>query len=158
MKQMRRKDRAIDIKETMELIKTAEYGFLATAGEDIQPYCIPISYVYHDNYIYFHCANAGYKIDNINFNNKVCFSIAGETSPIYDKGFTTYYKSAVIFGKAQKVEDNDEKRNALYKLCEKYLPEHMDKAEEDINRSFNITAVYKIIISEISGKSKRMKS
>jgi hypothetical protein len=58
MRELRRKDRAMDNDEALELIQAGEYGFLATAGEDGQPYGVPLNYVFQKNSIYFHSAKA----------------------------------------------------------------------------------------------------
>lgn len=154
---LRRKSRAMDEKEALEVLAENEYGFLASCGEDGWPYCIPVSYVFKGGEIFFHCAHEGHKIDNIKFNSKVCFSVVGNTQPVYDRNFTTYYESVVVFGTSSEVTEDDAKKEALFLIADKYLPEHMDKAEGDIERSLGITAIYKIKAEHISGKEKKPK-
>lgn len=154
---MRRKDRQISKEEALELLGRNEYGMLATVGEDGQPYVTPLSYVLMDGILYFHCAQVGQKLDNIAFCPRVCFCTVSGTEPVYDGSFSTYFESAVVYGKARKVENEDEKRRSLMLLAEKYLPEHMDKAEGDITKSFQRTTVYAISIDSVSGKAKRRK-
>jgi hypothetical protein len=55
MKNVRRKDRGIGTREAIEILDSAEYGVLSTVDKDGQPYGIPLSYVYKNNSIYFHC-------------------------------------------------------------------------------------------------------
>ncbi|WP_338433300.1 pyridoxamine 5'-phosphate oxidase family protein [Clostridium tyrobutyricum] len=71
--------------------------------------------VYLNNSIYFHCAFEGNKIDNINFNNKVCFCVV-ENTEIIPNNFTTKYKSAVAFGQAFSISDEYEKKKVLYEF------------------------------------------
>ena len=156
-KAMRRKDRAISQEEALELLERNEYGMLSTVGEDGQPYVVPLSYVLMDGQLYFHCAQVGQKIDNIVFCPRVCFCAVGATQPVYDGGFSTYFESVLVYGSARNVDGAEEKRRSLMLLAEKYLPEHMDKAEGDITKSFQRTAVYAISIDHISGKAKRKK-
>ncbi len=155
---MRRKDRALSAEETLKVLEQGEYGVLSTVGADGQPYGIPISYVVWNGYIYVHCAPAGRKVDNLAFEPRVCFSVIGPTKPVYDKGFSTYYESAAVFGTAALVEDRDESVEALTRLARKYLPEHMDKAGADIARSFSRTAVYRFSMDAVSGKAKKPKA
>lgn len=155
---VRRKDRSIPEKEALDLLRRSEYGMLSTIGKDGQPYVIPLSYVVAGDSLYFHCAPAGQKLDNIAFCPQVCFCAVGNTQPVYDGGFSTYYESAIVYGKARKVEDAEEKRRCLMLLAEKYLPQHMDKAAGDIEKSFLRTAVYAVSLDHVSGKAKRKKA
>lgn len=154
---VRRSDREISKEEAMEILLNGEYGFLATVGEENQPYVVPLSYVIMENEIYFHCALSGQKLDNIAHEERVCFSVVGKTQPVYDNNFTTYFESAVVFGKARMIEDLDVKKDVLLKLAEKYLPEYMDMADKAIEGSMSRTAVYAVTINHITGKAKKKK-
>jgi Predicted flavin-nucleotide-binding protein len=155
---IRRKDRAISEEEARALLEKCEYGFMATADGNGQPYCIPLSYIVMNNAVYFHCAPAGHKLDNIAGNPLASFSVVGATQPVFDGGFSTYYESAVVFGKVRPVMDDKEKREALVALVEKYLPEDMDKCDTAIDKSWSRTAVFAISMDRVTGKSKRQKS
>ncbi len=152
---IRRKDRVITEEETLELLERGVYGVLATVGQDGQPYGVPLSYTVWNGSIYFHCALTGHKLDNLAFCPRASFTVVGKVQAVYEKDFSTYYESAVVFGVASKVEDKEEAVEALRRLAEKYLPEHMDKADGDIARSFSRTAVYKISMDQVTGKSKK---
>ncbi len=64
-KEMRKKDREVLGEDIEKILTNGEYGVLATVGENGYPYTVPLSYVYQDNSIYFHCAKEGHKLDNI---------------------------------------------------------------------------------------------
>lgn len=151
---MRRKDRKMPDDVARSLLESGEYGVLSTITPSGGPYGVPISYVYMDGSIYIHCAREGFKVECFESAPPVSFVVVGKTRPIYVKDFTTYYESVMAGGKIEAV-DGDEKRAALYALARKYLPEHMDKADADIAKSFSRTAVYAIRVDFISGKAKR---
>lgn len=153
-REMRRKDRKISDEQALDILNIQEYGTLSTVDANSQPYLTPLSYILYDNAIYFHSALVGQKIDNINYNPKVCFNVVGKTKPVYDNDFTTYFESVIVYGNASKVEEDELKIKILMLLCEKYLPEHMDKAQMDISKSLKATAIYKISIEHLSGKAK----
>ena len=152
---MRRKDRAMADEAARALLEKGEYGFLATVGKDNLPYGVPLSYALLDGKLYFHCAREGRKVDNLAFCREVSFTVVGETRPVYTKNFTTYYESVMVFGAVSEVADPDEKFHSLYALAEKYLPEHLGKAEGDIRNSFARTAVYRLDITAMTGKAKK---
>jgi cytidylate kinase len=153
---MRRKDRAIPLPEALDLLVRGQYGVLSLVDGGV-PYAVPLSYVLLDGVVYFHCARQGRKIDAMRGNPTVCFTVVGAVEPVYRGDFSTYYESAMVFGRVVPVGDDEEKRRALLALAEKYLPDHRDKADGDIRRSNERTAVYRISLDLISGKSKRKK-
>lgn len=152
-REMRKKEREIKGEETIEILKNNSYGVLSTICENGYPYGVPISYVYINDSVYFHCATEGQKLDNINNNNKVSFCIVGETCVLPDK-FSTKYESVIIFGKANEVFD-DEKNTVLLEILNKYSPEYIEKGRVYIEKASERTKVYKINIDNITGKARR---
>ena len=157
MPQMRRKDRALDNAASLALLQSGEYGVLATVDAEGQPYGVPISYVLLDDKIYFHSAKKGHKMDNIENNAKVSFTVVGAVEAVYDKSFSSYYESVVVFGEVSHVEEPEEKIKSLRALSEKHLPEHMDKFDDSINSFLKITAVFSIPVDNLTGKAKNKK-
>lgn len=154
---IRRKDRIMPDDRMREMLVISEYGVLSTVDDDGQPYGIPLSYVLMDDSIYFHVAVDGQKLDNIRTNNKVSFTCIGNTQPVYDNNFSTYYESIIVYGKAEFIQDEVKKQQVLMALAEKYLPEYLDKAPEAINRSSKITLIVKMSVEHITGKAKYKK-
>lgn len=154
---IRRKDRALEREETMQLLERGEYGILSLTDATGWPYAVPLSYVLLDGYIYFHSAYAGHKMEALAAGKRASFVVVGETQPVYVKDFSTYYESAMVFGLISLVDDEGEKRRSLLALARKYLPEHMDKADSSIDHSFSRTAVLRLSLDRVSGKAKRPK-
>ncbi|MGF7401214.1 pyridoxamine 5'-phosphate oxidase family protein [Thermoanaerobacterium thermosaccharolyticum] len=152
-REMRRQDRKMDNNEIIEVLKKCQYGVLSTVGIDGYAYGVPLSYVYLNNSIYFHCATVGHKLDNIRNNDKVSFCIVGEVDPVPEK-FTTKYKSVILFGKASEV-NGDEKYLVLIAILEKYAGQCMDKGKEYIKSAGEKVKVIKISIDYIEGKTNR---
>jgi nitroimidazol reductase NimA-like FMN-containing flavoprotein (pyridoxamine 5'-phosphate oxidase superfamily) len=153
MKQLRRKDRGLDARAAMELLAAGEYGVLSTAGKDAQPYGIPLSYIYRNDAIYFHCALDGHKLENIAANPGVSFCVVGKTRVLPEK-FATEYESAVAFGVASEVQ-GDERADALLWLLEKYSPGFIEEGKKYIDKLDSVTKVMKITITHLSGKARR---
>jgi uncharacterized protein len=153
MKNIRRKDREIGIREAIEILDSAEYGVLSTVDKDSQPYGVPLNYVYKNNSIYFHCALSGQKLDNITNNPRVSFCVVGKTKILSEK-FATEYESAIAFGLASEVYGN-ERYNALLWLLEKYSPDFVEEGKKYIELKSKSTKVIKIENSHISGKARR---
>lgn len=148
--EIRKRKRELSKENTIELLKEGREGVLSTISENGYPYGIAVNYVYHNNYIYFHCANKGHKLDNIAKNNKVSFFVSSNIE-ILPKYFTTHYKSSVVFGRASIVTD-DEKRDAIIAIGNKYSHPHMEEGIKYIDRAINALTVVKIEIDHLTGK------
>ena len=155
MVSMRRKDREESEAFALAVLRDCEYAVLATVNEDSTPYCIPVSPVLWENTVYFHCALEGQKLENLQNRPDVCLTCVGKTQLCPQK-FTTAYESAVAYGRAQLVEDEQEKRFALRILCEKYAKDNLENAEAAISRSLARTGIVKITLARVTGQAKRL--
>lgn len=152
-KEMRKNNRQIGTEDIEKILESGEYGVLATIGENGYPYATPLSFVYYKEAIYFHCAIEGNKLDNIKANEKVSFCVVGKTKVLPDK-FSTEYESVIIFGRAF-LAKNDEKKEALIAIAQKYSPDFMAEGLQYIDRSIDSTCIVKIEIDKITGKARR---
>ena len=152
-REMRRKDRLLSEEEMHQIINTAPYGVLSTIRENGIPYGVPINYVYKDNSIYFHSAVVGHKLDNIKFNNNVSFCVVTDMENVPDK-FTTKYKSVIIFGTVNEVNE-DEKIEIFKLILKKYSANFMDSGMDYVAKAGNNARVFKININHISAKGNK---
>lgn len=152
-KEMRKKDRSIDIDESINILKSGQYGVLSTVGENGYAYGVPLNYTYFNGGIYFHCAREGSKLDNILHNDKVSFCVVGSTEPMPEK-FSYRYESTIVFGSAAEVFD-EEKESALVELIKKYSADFLEKGIEYVKKDASKTKVIKISIEHISGKARK---
>ncbi|MDD7428902.1 MAG: pyridoxamine 5'-phosphate oxidase family protein [Oscillospiraceae bacterium] len=152
---MRRKDREMSEEFALKVFDSCEYAVMSMTDEKGLPYCLPMSLARDGEYIYFHCAEEGTKIDILRKHPDVCITCAVNVHNAVDK-FTVYYESAVIRGKAEEVTDRNEKIRGLNAICLKFTPSNMADFDNAIERSIGRTAVWKIRIEEITGKKKAM--
>lgn len=133
------------------VIDTCVFAVLGTVNEDGTPYCIPLSIARDGEWIYFHGAKEGRKTDNLKHNNQVCISCVGHTH-VPDGKFTIEYESAVVFGSAEEVLEEDEKIRGLRFISQRYTPHAMAAFDAAISRQIGVTAVWKVHIDEVTGK------
>jgi nitroimidazol reductase NimA-like FMN-containing flavoprotein (pyridoxamine 5'-phosphate oxidase superfamily) len=120
---MRRSDKEItDSRKMAEILEKASVCRIALIGEDY-PYIVPVNFVVRNNYLYFHSAIAGRKIDILQKNNRVCFEIDVDVETVKGDApcsWGTRYLSVIGFGRAYFLETTNEKQQALNDLMEKY--------------------------------------
>jgi nitroimidazol reductase NimA-like FMN-containing flavoprotein (pyridoxamine 5'-phosphate oxidase superfamily) len=150
-REMRRKNQVLSAEDTISVLQKGTSGVLAVYGDNDYPYAVPLSYVYYNSKIYFHCAKTGHKIDAINKNNKVSFCVIDQDT-IVPQEYTTYFRSVIAFGKARILENETEKRKAMEILAEKYSPNHEKGRLEEIDKLFNQVCLIEIEIDHLTGK------
>ena len=153
--EMRRKDRKKSSEFALLVIDKCAYSVMATVNPDGSPYCIPISLAREGEWLYFHCAHDGQKIENLKHSNRVCVTCVGDVK-VVPRDFGIEYESAVINGTASEVTAREEKVSALAVISRRYTPDDMDIFDEVISRNLDRTAVWKIHIDEISGKGRKL--
>ncbi|QQO07785.1 pyridoxamine 5'-phosphate oxidase family protein [Breznakiella homolactica] len=150
-REMRRKKQVLSLDESTAVLKAGTSGVLAVIGDEGYPYAVPLSYVYHDNRIFFHCAITGHKLDAIAENDKVSFCVIDRDTVVPEE-YTTYFRSVITFGKARVLEDEKEKREAFEILAAKYSPSHKEGRLREIDRQFNQACLVELRIEHLSGK------
>lgn len=149
---MRKASRQKDAAWALEVFERAPYVTVSMTRPDGTPYGLPLSLVRSDeNTFYFHCAGEGEKIDCIKINPIVSLSAVSKCSPKYEEdknNFTEYFHSAIAPGKAEFVDDRNEKILALRLLCERFLPKYMDHFDEAVARSLDRTTIIRIRLTE----------
>jgi len=148
---VRRQDRLLDYDKAKDLLTEAEYGFLSFGGES--GYGIPINFALNGTSLYFHCAPQGEKTRRIGENNMACFCVVGNTK-LQPEKFTTAYESVLAFGNISVVSDDEERMAALGFIVDKYSFEYRELGKTYAEKSFHRTAVLRLDIVKISGKTK----
>ena len=152
MRPMRKASRQKDAAWALEVLDRAPYVTVSMTRLDGSPYGLPLSLIRSDDKtFYFHCAGDGEKIDCLKSNPIVSLSAVSKCTPKYEEeknNFTEYFHSAIALGKAEFVEDRDEKILALRLLCERFLPKHMEHFDEAIARSLDRTTIVRITLTE----------
>lgn len=145
-----------------EVLSNSEYGTLSLCNDN-KPYILPLNFVMANDEIYFHGAKKGKKIDLIKENSNASFNVV-ETYSLLPSYFSTddgkacpathLYKSIVVEGNIEFVENYDEKANALESLMKKLQKEgkYIPLSDEIYKKAINATCVYKLVSSNISAK------
>ena len=148
---MRRKDQEINDIATIEgIIRKAQVCRLALS-ENGRPYIVPLCFGYKDNTLYFHSAREGKKLDILRKNNNVCFEIDIDKELVRGKkacNCSMKYRSVIGFGRAEIIDDIEQKRRALNIIMQNYFEGLFRYPEESIG---NIVII-KLEIESMTGK------
>lgn len=152
-REMRRARQQTTEEEARRILEAGTSGVLALSGDDGYNYAVPISYAVDGNKIYFHAAPKGHKIDAIRRNDRVSFCVIGQDQIVPEK-FTTYFKSAIAFGRMRIIEDDadPEKRRGLDLLADKYSPSVDSTEREKEMLKMRACVVLVLDIEHLTGK------
>lgn len=150
-REMRRNQQALSQEACEEVLMRGTSGVLAVEGDEGYPYAVPLSYVYSDGKLFFHCAQSGHKLDAIARNEKVSFCVVDEDK-IVPEEYTTYFRSVIVFGRARVLENDAEKRAALRVLAAKYTPDSVESCEREVEGALSRVGIIEVTIDHMSGK------
>lgn len=150
-REMRRWKQQLPQETAVEILNRNTSGILALSGDDDYPYAVPLSYVYTDGKLYFHCAKSGHKIDAIKRSEKVSFCVIDQDQIVPEK-YTTFYRSVIAFGRARLVEELEEIRRIATMLATKYSADFQDGIPKEIDSSIKHMAIIEMVIDHMTGK------
>lgn len=158
-----------------QIIDGSDHGVLSMVDED-RAYGLPLSIVRDGDYLYFHSALEGRKVEVLAKNPNVSIVFVGEVNipenyeldeleemnkdpkmaiQFISSVFTTEFESVIIDGKVQEVTDKKNKIYAMRLICEKYTPSKMRYFDTAIAAGLERTKVYRLKIENISSKRKK---
>lgn len=150
-REMRRKNQRLSQEETALILSSATSGVLAVLGDEGYPYAVPVSHVYEEGRLYFHCAKAGHKLDAIKNCEKVSFCVI-QQDQVVPKEYTTYFRSAIAFGRIRILE-GEEAWAAMEKLAARFTPDDTPQGRHAaIEKSINACCVLEFTIEHLTGK------
>jgi uncharacterized protein len=114
-----------DKKELVDIIQRCQYCHLAMVDLQGNPYVIPMNFGFKDDVIYFHGAQHGKKIDILKHNPVVCVNFSTDHVLRYQNetvacSWSMKYRSVLCHGKAEFIDDPEEKRDILQIVMSQY--------------------------------------
>jgi len=141
-------------KET--LFQILDAGFLCHVGfvVDGQPFVIPTIYGREENKIYLHGATTSRMIANLKKGIPVSLTVTHVDGLVLARSafhHSMNYRSAVVFGTAREVED-DQKEQALFVVSENIMKGRWDEVRKPNQKELKATTVLSVEIDQASSK------
>ena len=147
---MRRIKQQLSEEEALDVLKNAKRGVLSVIGDGGWPYGIYLNPHFENGRIYFHGAKAGHKIDALKKESRASFTVIDDG--VKDEGGWAYtFKSVVVFGRVEFVEDQNEAVEICRRLARRFNPSEAD-IEDEIRRAAAHVQVFALIPEHITGK------
>jgi nitroimidazol reductase NimA-like FMN-containing flavoprotein (pyridoxamine 5'-phosphate oxidase superfamily) len=153
---VRRTDKLMTEEQALATLQRGFAGYLATVGEDRQPYCVPLLYVWMDGRVFLHNSRAkGHLRANVDHDARVCFAV-DERGEVFAYGrfecdSSLAYRSVIVFGTIQVIEEVATKQRFCEQLMAKYGKPDWDRPKGFFPRLDEIT-VYAVTPERMTGK------
>lgn len=102
--------------EMEQILQEETIGYLGLSV-DGQPYVVPLNYCYLEGKILFHCALTGMKLDYLQANPQVCFTVGRQSGQVrrHAEGDPCHIdsESVICYGRARIIKDLEERKTAL---------------------------------------------
>lgn len=119
-------------------------------------YVVPVTYVYHKNYIYVH-SKEGHKVKIMRSNPQVCFQVDAIDN-------MTNWRSVIAWGEYEELKSDQEQRAGMKVMTDRLIPfltsgtvrpsHPQSRHPEIIEKGFKAVA-YRIKISKATGRFER---
>ena len=151
-RELRRKRQALSRADCEAVLSRGTSGVLALAGDDGYPYAVPLSYLYEDGKLLFHCAKAGHKLDAVARCDKASFCVIDQDRVVPEE-YTTYFRSVIAFGRIRVIGDDGERRAAVERLALKYHPgDTQENRNRYIDKEWAPLCMLEMTVEHLSGK------
>ena len=154
-REMRRNRQQLSEEESLAVLERGTSGVLAVLGDEGYPYAVPLSYVYRNGKIYFHCAKSGHKLEALKHCGKVSFCVVDQDQ-VKPEEYTTYFLQRHRFRKCPDPGSGGGKEGRGSAAGgKKYCPSQRDGWQEAIDREWKALCMVEIRVEHMTGKQAR---
>jgi uncharacterized protein len=150
------KSREITTPSAMEeIIAKCGYCSMAMVDKNNEPYVLPMNFGYDEGVVYLHSAPGGKKVDILRNNKRVCLAFSADHLLRHQNedvacSYSMKYRSVLVYGKVEFIDDPDEKRKALNILMKQYT----GRGDFDYNDPAIMNVlVYKVVAEKMEGRA-----
>lgn len=138
--------------ECLQLLAQVPRGVLSLHGDGGYPYGVPTDHWYcpEDGCLYFHSGTSGHKLDAIGHCDKVSYCVM-DSGTREDGDWALWFRSVIVFGKAQLVTDPDEVI-AITRQLSLGFTQDTAYIEDEIRKYAHGTLCIRLIPEHICGK------
>jgi len=134
------------------VLKNARFCHISMANNN-EPYMVTVNFGFDNDYIYFHSAQKGKKVEMIDSNPSICFELnyGGEVfSNKQSCNWGTKFRSVIGYGKAELLLDEKNKEKALQAIMFKYSGTKDHEFNEHVLAHTNL---YRIKLDDVVAKN-----
>ncbi len=137
-----------------EIIRKCTFCTVGMVDPEGKPYILPMNFGYADGVVYLHSAPEGKKVDILRNNNQVCINFSADLELRHQHedmacSYSMRYRSVLLYGRVDFIDDPDEKRKILDILMRQYSNRSGFNYNDPAVRN---VLVYRILAEKIEGR------
>jgi uncharacterized protein len=141
--------------EIEDIINKCDACYLALVEDGGIPYVLPFNFGYYQGNLYMHAGPGGKKFDVLKSNSRACaaFSTDHELRGRHENVACSYfmkYRSALLHGHIEIIDDYDEKVRALNIIMEKYTGRGDFKYNAP---AVNNVVIFRLVVDRAEGRT-----
>lgn len=151
-RELARKHQELSREVCLDILQTAKRGVLAVNGEGGYPYAAPMNHWYNeeDGCIYFHCGNAGHRVDALRQDGRVSFCVHdGGTAE--EGRWALKFRSVIVFGRMEVLTDAALITDITTKLTRKFTDDEA-YLQKELASALHRTLLLRLTPEHICGK------
>lgn len=140
------------IKRVLRETYLCHIGF---ADESGQGFSIPTIHALIGDDLYVHGSAASRTLRAMSDGAKVCITVAETDGLVLARSVLNHninFRSVMVFGKAELIEDQEQKEQALHDFFEEVFPGRWDEAREPTEKEYKRVAILKLPLENASAK------
>lgn len=140
--------------EIDEIINKCQVCHMSMVGPENEPYVLPMNFGYHAGNVYLHSSQHGKKMEILRKNPRIVLAFSTDyflrcQNEEVACSYSMRYRSILIYGQVEFIEDADAKKEALNVIMRQYTGRDF---------SYNMPAirevcVYRVIPEKITGRA-----
>ncbi len=149
------KNRPVSTRSAMdEIIRKCQFCSISMVDPENMPYVIPMNFGYDGEYVYFHGAATGKKVDVLKNNPAVCISFSTDHELRYVNeevacSWSMKYRSVLIYGNAEFVNDHEDKIRCLNVVMKHYANNEFEYSAPAVRD----VMVFRVKVEKIEGRT-----
>jgi len=139
--------------ENEAVIRKCQTCNIAMVDPEGKPYVIPMNFGFDGDYVYFHGSATGKKVDVLKNNPEVCISFSTDHELRYVNeevacSWSMRYRSVLVYGKAEFVDDPEEK----IKILNCVMAHYTERPFEYNAPAIREVMVFKVKLEKLEGR------
>jgi uncharacterized protein len=139
--------------EIIEIINKCQVCHVSMVDAKGKPYVIPMNFGFENDVVYLHSAKSGKKIDILKTNPEVCINFTTDHLLRYQDenvacSWSMKYRSVLVFGKVEFIEDDQEKTTHLDRVMRNYTPKEFKYNSPSIRE----VCCWKVVVEKYEGR------
>jgi uncharacterized protein len=142
-----------DLKEIVEIISKCLVCHVAMVDPEGLPYVVPMNFGFEEGVIYLHSSQKGKKIDSLRNNPRVCIEFSTDyvlraQSEEVACSYSMKYRSVLVYGEVEFIEDYDEKAEAMNRVMKHYTSREFQYNPPSVHE----VCCYKVKVHKFDGR------